>query len=119
MIGTCAPAIRARPNGTTWEVPVLTLLCDTCAQPISGDGFELTLLPGTLVSGDDSKFRRFTSVTAGVISAILCVPCGERFNAILHHKLQGPCPTCEVAPAREAAARSSSLRHQHKDERAA
>ena len=69
---------------------MLTLLCDTCAQPISGDGFELTLLPGTLVSGDDSKFRRFTSVTARVISAILCVPCGERFNAILHHKLSMP-----------------------------
>ncbi len=97
---------------------MLALLCDTCGRPITGDGFELTLLPGTLVSGQDSAFRRFTSVTAGVISAILCVPCGERFNAILHHKLQGPCPTCEVAPAR-AAARSSSQRHQHKDERAA
>jgi hypothetical protein len=110
---------RAGGDGSTWEAPVLTLLCDTCGQPISGDGFELTLMPGTLVSGQDSTFRRFTSVTAGVISAILCVPCGERFNAILHHKLRDPCPTCEVAPARAAAARTSSQRHQHKDERAA
>ena len=98
---------------------MLALLCDTCGQSITGDGFELTLLPGTLVSGQDSAFRRFTSVTAGVISAILCVPCGERFTAILHQKLQGPCPTCEIAPARAAALQTAPERHQHKDERAA
>ena len=98
---------------------MLALLCDTCGQPITGDGFELTLLPGTLVSGQDSAFRRFTSVTAGVISAILCVPCGERFVAILQRKLQDPCAVCEVAPARSAAVRQTSHQHQHKDGRAA
>lgn len=97
---------------------MLALLCDTCGRSITGDGFELTLLPGTLVSGQDSAFRRFTSVTAGVISAILCVPCGERFTAILHHKLHDPCPTCEVGPAREVALHPGPDRHQHKEERA-
>ena len=98
---------------------MLALLCDTCGQPITGDGFELTLLLGTPVAGQDSAFRRFTSVTAGVISAITCVPCGERFAAILHRKLQDPCPVCEVAPARAAPARPTMVHHQHKEERAA
>ena len=97
---------------------MLALLCDTCGQPITGDGFELTLMPGTLVAAQHSAFRRFTSVTAGVISAILCVACGERLTAILQHKLREPCAVCEVAPAQSAALARTSLRHQHKDERA-
>lgn len=85
---------------------MLALLCDTCGHPIIEDGFELMLMPGTLMSGQDPALRRFTSITTGVISAILCVSCGERFTAILQGKLQQPCPTCEVEPARAAAERS-------------
>ena len=98
---------------------MLALLCDTCSQPLTADGFELTLLPGALVSGQDTSFRRFGSGTAGVMSAVLCVPCGERFRAILQHRLQNACPTCEVTPARAAAACTGSMHHRHRDDRAA
>lgn len=89
---------------------MLSLLCDVCRRSISGDGFELTLMPGTLAPSHATPFHRFTSATAGVISATMCLPCGERITAILHQKLHDPCPTCEVAPARQAARRRQSRR---------
>ena len=94
---------------------MLSLLCDVCHRSISGDGFELTLMPGTLSPGHTTPFHRFTSATAGVISTTMCLPCGERITAILHQKLHNPCPTCEVAPARRAARRRHGLRRATRD----
>ncbi len=94
---------------------MLSLLCDVCRRTISGDGFELTLMPGTLAPSHASRSHRFTSATAGVISATMCRPCGERITAILHQKLHDPCPTCEVAPARQAARRRHGRRHATRD----
>jgi hypothetical protein len=75
------------------------LLCDTCRQPIDHEGFDLTLLRGTLVSSPGEVAH--LSSLSGVISASLCSRCGERITAILRRKLQDPCPTCEVAPLRQ------------------
>jgi hypothetical protein len=79
---------------------MLALLCDTCKRPIEHEGYELTLMPGAIVSGP-AEFTRFSTGGSGVISAYMCRRCGERIAAILRHKLQDPCPTCEVAPMQE------------------
>jgi hypothetical protein len=85
---------------------MLALLCDTCRNPIEHEGFELTLMPGAVVSGPN-EFNRFAAGPAGVISAYMCRRCGERIAAILRHKLQDPCAVCEVAPMREGDRRAS------------
>lgn len=81
------------------------LLCDTCRQPIDHEGFDLTLLRGTLVSSPGEVAH--LSSLAGVISASLCLRCGERITAILRRKLQEPCPHCEIAPMREGDQRAA------------
>lgn len=79
---------------------MLALLCDTCRRPIDHDGYELNLLPGTVVNGP-GEFARTATAQSGVMSVYMCQRCGERIAAILRHKLQDPCPTCEVGPLRE------------------
>ena len=34
---------------------MLALLCDTCRKPIEHEGFELTLMPGAVVSGPNES----------------------------------------------------------------
>jgi len=79
------------------------MLCDACQQPMTGAAYEVALLRGTVVSNVGEPAR--LAATEGVLSATLCTRCGERLGAIVQRKLEGPCPTCEVAPLREADAR--------------
>jgi hypothetical protein len=76
------------------------MLCDGCQKPMNGDAFELALLRGTLVSGPGEPTH--LAATQGILSATLCERCGSRLGAIVQRKLQSPCPTCEVAPMRDA-----------------
>ena len=75
---------------------MLVALCDTCRTPIRGGAFELSLVPGTLVTARDSAFTHLTTTSTGTIAATVCTPCGNRIMAVLQQKLAAPCPTCEV-----------------------
>ena len=44
----------------------------------------------------------------GAVTATLYNRCGERLSAIVRHKLQDPCPTCEIAPMRLGDARADA-----------
>lgn len=74
------------------------MLCDACRQPMQGEGFEVSLLRGTVVHSPDEPYR--LAATEGVLQATLCARCGERLAAIVQRKLDDPCPVCEVAPLR-------------------
>ncbi|MFA7249955.1 MAG: hypothetical protein WC273_10035 [Dehalococcoidia bacterium] len=62
------------------------------------EGFELSLLRAAVLATGETP--RLTNINGnnGVLSAALCLRCGERLSAIVRHKLMEPCPTCEVAP---------------------
>lgn len=75
------------------------MLCDACNQPIQGEGFEVSLLRGTVVRSPEEAAH--LAATEGVLAATLCARCGERLFAIVQRKLEEPCPVCEVAPLRE------------------
>lgn len=83
------------------------LLCDTCRQPVNHEGYEFTLLRGAVVNSP-GEVTRLTSVGGGVLAATLCSRCGERLSAIVRHKLQDPCPVCEVAPMKIGDARAEA-----------
>ena len=82
-------------------------LCDTCRQPMEREGYEFTLIRGTIVN-TPGETTRLTNVGGGAITATLCNRCGERLSAIVRHKLQDPCPVCEVAPMRAGDARADA-----------
>lgn len=66
---------------------------------MDGEGFELSLLRAAVVAtGTDLPHLTNIIGNNGVLSAALCLRCEERLSAIIRHKLQDPCPTCEIAP---------------------
>ena len=75
------------------------MICDACRQPMEREGFELSLLRAAVVAtpGDAPHLTNLTG-SNGVLSASLCLRCGERLSAIVRQKLQDPCAVCEVAP---------------------
>ncbi len=75
------------------------MICDACHRPMEREGFEFSLLRAAVVSSP-GEAPHLTNISGnnGVLSASLCLRCGERLSAIVRHKLQDPCPTCEVAP---------------------
>lgn len=77
------------------------MLCDGCRRPLGGEGFDVTLLRGVVVSAP-GETARLTTGGSGALVATLCERCGERINAILRRKLKSPCPTCELEPMRRA-----------------
>ena len=72
------------------------------------EGYEFTLLRGTIVN-TPGESTRLTNVGGGALTATLCNRCGERLSAIVRHKLQDPCPTCEVEPMRAGDARADAI----------
>ena len=82
------------------------MLCDACNQPIQGEGFEVSLLRGTVVR--EPAEPSHLAATEGVLAATICSRCGERLAAIVQQKLEEPCPTCEVAPMRLGDLRSAA-----------
>jgi len=88
------------------------MLCDACRQPMDGEGFEVSLLRGTVVRSPDEPAH--LADTEGALAASLCARCGERLAAIVQRKLADPCPVCEVEPMRlgdvRAAARAEARR---------
>jgi len=82
------------------------MLCDACNQPIQGEGFEFSLLRGTVVR--EPAEPTHLAATEGILAATICSRCGERLAAIVQHKLEEPCPTCEVAPLREGDLRAAA-----------
>lgn len=91
------------------------MLCDACNQPVVGEGFEVSLLRGTAVRSPDEPTH--LAATEGVLAATLCSRCGERLGAIVHRKLEAPCPTCEVAPMREGDRRAAMRAEQRAEMR--
>lgn len=75
------------------------MLCDACNQPVQGEGFEVSLLRGTVVRSPEEPPH--LAATEGVLAATLCARCGERLGAIVQRKLEDPCPVCEIAPLRD------------------
>ena len=84
------------------------MLCDACRQPMTGEGFEVALLRGTVVQNPDEPAH--LAATEGTMSATLCSRCGDRLAAIVQRKLSDPCPLCEIAPMRESDERHDELR---------
>ena len=85
------------------------MICDACRQPMEREGFELSLLRAAVVSAP-GEVPRLTNIAGnnGVLSASLCLRCGERLSAIVRHKLQDPCIVCEIAPMAEGDARTDA-----------
>ena len=83
------------------------LICGACHRPMEREGFDFSLLRAAMVSaaGEVPRLTRLRG-NKGVLSASLCLRCGERLSAIVRHKLHDPCPTCEVAPMAEGDART-------------
>lgn len=77
------------------------MICDACRRPMDREGFELSLLRAAVVHTPGEP-PHLTNIAGnnGVVSASLCLRCGERLSAIIKHKLEDPCPTCEVEPMR-------------------
>lgn len=75
------------------------MICDACRRPMEREGFELSLLRAAVISAA-GEVPHLTNISGnnGVLFASLCLRCGERLSAIVRQKLQGPCPTCEIAP---------------------
>ncbi len=88
------------------DLAMYAMLCAACRQPMSGEGFEVSLLRGAVVRTPDEAAR--LAATEGVLSATLCSRCGERLAAIVQTKLEAPCPTCEVAPVATGDARAAN-----------
>ncbi|MEX2584678.1 MAG: hypothetical protein WD766_15525 [Gemmatimonadota bacterium] len=82
------------------------MLCDACNQPIQGEGFDVSLLRGTVVRSPEEPPH--LAATEGVLAGTLCARCGERLAAIVRRKLEEPCPVCEVAPLREGDRRAAA-----------
>ncbi len=76
------------------------MLCDVCQQPMTGEGYEVALLRGTVVHVPDELGH--LAATEGVIAATMCGRCGDRLAAIIQRKLSDPCPVCELGPMRES-----------------
>lgn len=88
------------------------MICDACHRPMEREGFELSLLRAAVVASP-GEVPHLTNIsgTNGSLAATLCLRCGERLSAIIRHKLQDPCPTCEVAPMAEGDARAQARLH--------
>ena len=85
------------------------MICDACRRPMEREGFELSLLRAAVVASP-GEVPHLTNISGnnGVLSVSLCLRCGERLSAIVRHKLQDPCPTCEVAPMLEGDIRADA-----------
>ena len=67
------------------------MICDACHRPMDREGFELSLLRAAVVASG-TEIPHLTNIIGnnGVLSAALCLRCGERLSAIIRHKLQDP-----------------------------